>query len=120
MIYNGSTSNNWLTTHDSLYFVIVTLITVGYGDINPTYTQGEVVTLLMLLITLILVPTQTTELLRLIKIKSIYTVNDYKSGESPFVIVTGYIGINAIQNFCEELFHPEHSSGNLQYNAVLI
>ena len=29
-----------LKFHDSFYFVIVTLSTVGYGDINPTTTQG--------------------------------------------------------------------------------
>lgn len=32
--------------------------------------------------------------------------------------MTGYIGIQAIQNFCEELFHSDH--GSLSTNAVLI
>ena len=61
-----------LKFHQSFYFVIVTLSTVGYGDINPTTSQGSIIALIMLFITLIYVPTQTSELLRLVSIKSKY------------------------------------------------
>jgi hypothetical protein len=28
--------SNFLNFHDSVYFVIVSLLTIGYGDINPS------------------------------------------------------------------------------------
>ena len=46
-----------LLFHDSFYFVIVTLSTVGYGDINPMTQQGMIIALIMLFITLIYIPT---------------------------------------------------------------
>lgn len=50
----------------------------------------------MLVITYILVPAQSTELLRLIDLKSKYRTMEYSGGEVRHVIVTGFIGINAI------------------------
>lgn len=66
--------------------------------------------LIMLFITLIYVPTQTSELLRLVSIKSKYRTAVYPGSESQHVVVTGHVGVNAIQNFCEELFHEEHNN----------
>lgn len=66
--------------------------------------------LIMLFITLIYVPTQTSELLRLVSIKSKYRTAGYPGSESQHVVVTGHVGVNAIQNFCEELFHEEHNN----------
>jgi len=34
------------------------------------------------------------------------------------VVVAGYINMQAIQNFCKEIFHPDH--GDLQTNTVII
>jgi hypothetical protein len=41
---------------NSLYFVVVTMITVGYGDINPNSNLGMCIAIVMLLITLVVVP----------------------------------------------------------------
>lgn len=42
--------------HNSLYFIIVTLLTVGYGDINPTTVLGQVITIMMIVVTIVIVP----------------------------------------------------------------
>lgn len=98
--------------HDGIYFVIVTLTTVGYGEMGATRPEGEVLCLFILLTTMIYVPSQTTELLRLINIKSKYRTAVYPGSESQHVVITGYIAIEAIRNFCEELFHEEHNTGS--------
>ena len=42
--------------HDGIYFVIVTLTTVGYGEMGATRPEGEVLCLMILLTTMIYVP----------------------------------------------------------------
>jgi hypothetical protein len=64
------TDGNFLQLHDSVYFVIVTLGTVGYGDEIPTTEFGRVVVLIIIFLTIVLIPAQTNELLRLMSIRS--------------------------------------------------
>lgn len=45
-----------LMFNNALYFVVVTLITVGYGDINPMSTLGKITALMILAQTIIIVP----------------------------------------------------------------
>lgn len=59
------TDSNFLQLHDSVYFVIVTLATVGYGDEIPMTEFGRVVVLIIIFLTIVLIPAQTNELLRL-------------------------------------------------------
>ena len=108
-IYREGYTN--LEFSNSLYFVVVTLITVGYGDINPISTLGKIITVGILSVTLVLIPQQTSELMRLIRMQSKYRRKDYKkSSDMEHVLVTGFIEIQAIKNFCEELFHEDHDS----------
>lgn len=53
-IYREGYSN--LEFSNSLYFVVVTLITVGYGDINPISLDGKIITVGIVTITLVLIP----------------------------------------------------------------
>jgi voltage-gated potassium channel len=52
------------TFFDSLYFAVVSMTTVGYGDITPVSTEGRVITLFMITAGMILIPWQLTEILR--------------------------------------------------------
>ena len=47
---------NFLQLHDSVYFVIVTLGTVGYGDEIPATEFGRVVVLIIIFLTIVLIP----------------------------------------------------------------
>ena len=69
--------------HEWVYFIIVTITTVGYGDISPVTTFGQVTTMLMLIFFVVLVPLQTNELLRLISSVSKYARKAYvpRSGQ---------------------------------------
>lgn len=49
---------------DAAYFAVVTMTTVGYGDITPVSDAGRLCTILMILTGIALIPTQLGDLIR--------------------------------------------------------
>ena len=49
---------------DAAYFAVVTMTTVGYGDITPVSEAGRLCTMLMILTGIALIPTQLGDLIR--------------------------------------------------------
>ena len=64
---------------DAMYFSVVTMTTVGFGDITPLSNAGRLVTLLMILAGITLIPWQIGELVRQL-IRSVQKVNQDCSG----------------------------------------
>ena len=58
---------------DAVYFSVVTMTTVGYGDITPISELGRLFTVLMILTGIALIPTQLGDLLRRV-VKASHTV----------------------------------------------
>ena len=54
-----------VTFHEMIYFVVVTLATVGYGDVIPYSEEGRVCVIIFIVIVLVLLPKQSNELIRL-------------------------------------------------------
>lgn len=105
--------------HDFLYFIVVTLSTVGYGDIFPLTEQGRVVIIMLVLMAIYLIPKQTNELIKLMSVSSVYARTTYKSNpEVPHLVLCGHVDVDSLKNFCYELFHPDH--GSQDKNAVII
>jgi voltage-gated potassium channel len=50
--------------YDAFYFAIVTMTTVGFGDLAPISEQGRLVTLLMILTGITIIPWQLGELIK--------------------------------------------------------
>jgi hypothetical protein len=48
-----------------IYFTVVTLATVGYGDVTPKSEEGRVCVIILIIIVLVVIPKQTNELIRL-------------------------------------------------------
>ncbi len=67
----GATGSNINNFFDAIYFTIVTLTTVGFGDITPITTGGKLITILMILSGVIFLPWQIATLIR----KFVYTFN---------------------------------------------
>jgi voltage-gated potassium channel len=49
---------------DALYFVVVTMTTVGYGDVTPISEIGKAMTLVMILTGVLFIPWQLSELIK--------------------------------------------------------
>lgn len=122
-IMNPEINNLTLTTesnfHDFLYFIVVTVSTVGYGDIYPKTEQGRVVIISLVILTVYLIPKQTNQLIKLMSVSSVYSRATYKSNpEVPHIVICGHVSVEALKYFCYELFHPDH--GTQDKNAVII
>lgn len=114
-----SSQINPATFHEMIYFVVVTLATVGYGDVVPESEEGRVCVIGLIIIVLVLIPKQTNELIRLMGMQSKYARAIYKANaEVPHILVCGHVGVAALKNFCGELFHQDH--GNQDKNAVIL
>lgn len=60
----NSINNNVKTFGDAFYFTVVTLTTVGFGDITPVSSGGRTITMLMIISGIILIPWQVGQIAR--------------------------------------------------------
>jgi len=72
----------------------------------------------IIVFTIVIVPAQSGELLRLMTLYSRYRRLSFKSSDLHHIVVIGSITGQSMQNFCGELFHPDH--GNIGFNAVVM
>ena len=80
-------NDNKLEFHQAVYFVIVTLSTVGYGEIFPDTELGKIFVIGVMIVTIVIIPRQTSELLRLLGLQSVYARAIYKANsEIPHII----------------------------------
>jgi voltage-gated potassium channel len=56
--------DNFGTFLDAVYFAVVTMTTVGYGDVTPISEAGRGLTVMMILTGIALIPTQVSRLIR--------------------------------------------------------
>lgn len=57
-------SENFQSFFDAVYFSVVTMTTVGFGDVTPISQQGRLLTVLMILTGIALIPTQLGQLIK--------------------------------------------------------
>jgi hypothetical protein len=66
-----------------------------------------------MIVTIVIIPKQTSELLRLLGLQSPYARASYiANSEVPHIICTGQITLDALINFCNELFDDDHGIQN--------
>jgi len=56
-----------------MYFSIVTLTTVGYGDVTPLSPAGKIVTIIMILSGIALIPWQLGKLIKILFVEATKT-----------------------------------------------
>ena len=95
--------------HHYIYFVVVSLTTVGYGDITPLSVSSQVTIVFFVFVILIVIPDKTDELITLSTAQTIYERKKYISiPDVPFLVLLGNITFDSLKSFCEEYFHDDH------------
>jgi len=106
--------------HHYLYFSIVTLTTVGYGDIMPKEILSKITVIIISIFMLFYVPQQIDKLLTLLNNQTIYERKRYIFTENvPFVVLIGDIQLDSLKSFCQEYFHKDHGD-NLRQIVILM
>ncbi len=104
--------------HHYIYFSLITLTTVGYGEIIPDTILARSMIVLMVIIILVVVPDQTNEIINLSNAQNIYERRKYiSSPDIPYVVILGDIDLITLKNFCEEYFHADHGE---RYRHIII
>ena len=95
---------------DSVYFIVVTMATVGYGDYAPQSTFGKVVIVVLILIAIVLIPVQTRQLVDLISEKPREMFKNIPCGQQGYVILAGHhLTHDDVYTFIKEFYNPTHN-----------
>ena len=107
---------------DCFYFIVVSISTVGYGDINPTTTLSRTVVILMIVIAAILIPIQVKELTQLLSSNSLFREAYKPQPLEDHVVLFGHVNDRRkLERFCKEFFHADRvSPGTPQFHLVIL
>eukprot|EP01012_Entosiphon_sulcatum_P036935 TRINITY_DN4719_c0_g1_i1.p1 TRINITY_DN4719_c0_g1~~TRINITY_DN4719_c0_g1_i1.p1 ORF type:complete len:1090 (+),score=168.16 TRINITY_DN4719_c0_g1_i1:24-3293(+) len=107
-IYMIIEPNTFPDFHTSVYWVVVTIATVGYGDFYPTTALGRMCLCLFILGTIILLPTRVNRFVDLYRLRSSYAGTYRSRGPNQHVIVTGDFDTPGLRRFLKEFFNTAH------------
>eukprot|EP00741_Cyanophora_paradoxa_P004093 tig00000767_g3975.t1 len=96
--------------HEALYFVFVSISTVGYGDYTPATASGQLLTLLLLCAAITIFPLRAGRLISALS-QTTYSRASYSArGRSAHVVVTGDFTGQELEHLAAELLRPVRAS----------
>ena len=105
--------------HSWVYYVMVTMTTVGYGDISPKSTWGRILAMSVITCGFVAGPQMSSRLVEKMGEQSVFARARYvKKYKATHVFVCGDISTMAVWPFVSELFHEDHEDEDI--NAVFM
>jgi len=99
---------NELPYFNCFYFIIVTMATVGYGDIAPSTNISKMVIILFIVTSLIVIPMQVNKLTLLLSMSSAFRSNYTPQSHENHVILCGHVNDGSkLERIFKEFFHPD-------------
>ena len=109
----------------AMYFVVVTISTVGYGDYSPASPAGRAVVCCMIIGFMVIVPVKISELADLLAMRSAWhTTYHAKPGYRNILIIGSVLEASEVEAFLEEFYHPDRmkntKDATLQSTEIVI
>jgi voltage-gated potassium channel len=104
-----------LPFHTWMYYIWITIATVGYGDIAPYSPLGRAGAMIMICVAIVSIPKMTNELIEKMALQSVYQRAVFlpKSKKNEHIVICGDMGSVMLVEFFAELFHEDHENENL-------
>ena len=111
---------NHLQFHDAVYFTVVTVATVGFGDIYPLSVAGKFLVIILIATTIVVISNETNTLFAMLALKSVYARNAYvpPKGSPPHVVICGFVDYTNLSSFLEEFYCDDH--GDVEENVIVV
>lgn len=113
-IFHAVESNNrvesdpGITFGDALYFLLVTIATVGYGDIAPLTSGGKAVAAAVIIITFTVIPSELSRLNQLMALQSQFRKVYRPVMGNPHILIVGHVSEpRCLLDLFRELYHPD-------------
>eukprot|EP00026_Physarum_polycephalum_P001337 Phypoly_transcript_01338.p1 GENE.Phypoly_transcript_01338~~Phypoly_transcript_01338.p1 ORF type:complete len:1085 (+),score=170.19 Phypoly_transcript_01338:113-3367(+) len=105
----NSITNEPLKFHETIYFLVVTMATVGYGDLHPTTAAGMItITLAICIGAIIVIPFYVSKFLEKINAYSPYKRS--LTNIQNHIIILGDIWPTSLLEFLLEFYHERHGT----------
>ena len=92
-----------LTFFDALYFVIITITTVGFGDISPLLITSKLLVIVLIICLLIILPRETDKIGKIVEKTSEYDQRFQALEGGDHVVICGKPTALGLQRFLSEL-----------------
>ncbi|TYZ60874.1 hypothetical protein PybrP1_001446 [[Pythium] brassicae (nom. inval.)] len=110
--------NSKLDFHQAIYFVFVTMSTVGFGDITPKTPQSQLFVIVMIIVVITVIPRQINRLVELSKMQGdymhSYTLRKRGSVQNGgHVVVAGHVSFESVSEFLAEFYRSRQGRVNM-------
>jgi len=95
--------------HSTLYFIVVALSTVGFGDIFPESALGRTLMMFIICAGLVIVPLQTSRVIELVALERKYLGAYIGRPDARHIVVAGHLSAEEILGFIKEFYHVNHT-----------
>lgn len=99
----------------AIYYLIVTSVTIGYGDIYPMKTAARMVVIVIILVMVFIITNQISKIGQLMESYSKYDTQYNASGH---IVIMGNYRPKALHRFLVQYYHTDH--GNVKTKCIVI
>jgi len=109
-----------LTFDLAFYYMVITMATVGYGDIYPDTSWMRLVIGIFVIMSIITISKQTSELNDLIKLNSEYKVAYKESRQVKHILLSGFFNKSSLVKFLNEFYHADHQEKSENTKIIIV